>query len=1365
MNAFYLACSKVLRSISRSSKQLLVAVLCLQLGFVNPQWAFAGQANQPFETLEEMMAGVDQKQVAKDIELAYWAQLDQNFPWLTEFALGDPITPHDQPLWTFQSNDPLLDLDPFFLRSQTWGPLQSACEDLCGTYNDQGHVVLEVPHAGMELTLRGKFKILGDTDHYIFIGSLDDEIFRAKVPGSDEPAEGIFFLNKMDLRGHASKSNPVPIFYFPLPGDGWVGDEITATDLSGLSQVLIKSADGFVLPIEMDDVLLIENTSRRNLISTQMQTLLAHQLEPSGIALPMPGSTAAFGLMPTGLSLTSGRVNGATGRVEKIIEHLKQLRDLELLPQAHASEPSPSTTRLNQMRDLLDRRLLEMERVGDTYVLAEQNGTAPAQGFLARAIPERVRAWFTPVVLYGGTAGVAYSMAQQIEIGELIAGDASRRLLILAGLFGATAAASVALRYTAFRDHFNKVYPPEEADGILARIHREHKAFLDTNTHSLYLAETAPGQMMRQYLEYLKDRYFSRNQLINRAWDQTMGFQIRQSSGLPVDWKTFYLGSIVHGMSDSTLVAVHLLIVTPWAMQFFGFGSELGTVAAAFATSEVIRNFIGYLQGGAHGYASDVKFIHLNRAEKEANRILRSQGKDPTAPTHSEEKNKLIQEYLERIYVSLGLPTSEKFMFDSVSVIQSAAKASGFGLEALSDLPAQDQQFLAQQHFHLSQRHWGKIVPALKMALDAAKTAYDQAPSQEGLKVIETLEWALSHHSFFTGASLGDSAMKLTGLVGSADFRESLGSFVQGARSERQATLSQQAEQGRARLNASSFEEHVASAVRERIDRHERLGFWGEFKATMVGTYRYLRQGEVKNTRDIRLVAFLMSTSGSVADVINYLPKSWLEKAGSRAAAGAAAELFHRAFSSLHHGKGQSIQPEAELEAQYGARASSVVAQMNDPNLADPFIYRVRYWEVLRSIADHDRQRFEIMNYEPPAMGALERRQWERARRQAAPILEQMQFDQAIGRKWQAMGESFAEFVRQTESQGELNQSEWIRQSRRRMVLVSEFARNMGLYLADVETSQILDTVIGKAERDLYRELEQPEIRSYLNRISAEEAEFYEARLFYNHFISHYVHETADAHKLSADSPEFPGRFQGVRIRLAGKKWAKTPLFFVKTLESAFKNSAESYQAGLMAAITRNVPFVSDLYGNFMNSLKIMPYALSFGYLTYYYIWQVHMPYNMFLFMLMFMFTHPVLVEWNNRLMRFFDIKPMEGVPEKLTYSFIHSNLTNPIVMFQLAFSGAIAGILTESNMALGLGAAGAAYGAKLLWDQRNERKQEQKFREETEVVNGQLVRRRPSEETMGVIGDPQSPTSLEPTGLSRGSSTQSLEKDCRYYL
>lgn len=1305
-------------------KKLVLFALVIQLSLFSPfQLAVAQSAPRPAESIEELLTGVDQSQVQKDSELAYWGQLDQNYPWLTEYALGEPITPGNQPLWTFEQGNPLLDQDPYFLRSQSWGTenlAQEACDEICGTYDDRGHVVIQLARAHRSLTLKRNFRILTATETYIVFASRDDEIFKEKVPGSQEPAQGLFFISKVDLYKHSESQNPVPVFHFPLPGDGWVGDEVSASDLSGLNQILVTDEGGDTLPIEIDDLVLLENTSRRNFIFTQVQTLLANQLEPSGIALPMPGSTAAFGLLPTGLGLKSKKY-GSLNSLDAIRGYLDQFA---MLPKAQADDQT-SETKLDQMREALNHRLAAMEATNSSYLLAEQDQSTEPKGFLARNIPESLRSWIAPITMYGSTAGLAVYGAQQIEFGQLVTEDISTRILIISGLFAAAALASVGLRYTIYQDHFKKIHPPQEGETTLQTVDRHHRSLLTTYAHSLYFAETTPGQLIRQQLEFLKDRFLSKNQLVNKAWDETMGFQIRQSSALPVNWKMVYLGSIVHGMSDSMLVAVHLLIFTPWAMQVFGFGSELGMVAAAFATSEVIRNFIGYLKGGAHDYASDVKFIHLNRAEKEAARILISQGKDPDSSAHAEDKNKLVAEYLERIYASLGLPTSEEFLFDTVSVIKAVAKKNGFSLEGLPEATTQeDRQNLGQMHFHLSQRHWGKIVPSLKLALKSAQTAYAQAPTSEGLGVIKTLEWALRHHSFLTPGSVSDSAMKFAGLAGSGDLRQNLSDFIQLAKDQASQEQSSRADQVRERLSGLTLDEHITAAVMDKIDRHENLGFWGKMKATMVGTFRYLRQAEARATRDIRLTAFLMSTAGSVNDVIKFLPSSWIEQSGSQAAAGAAAELFHRSFSTILAGKDQGLEPDVELESQYGARAQAKMAEMvsDNPELSDAYLYRVRYWEVLRSIADADRSRYEALYYTPKEMTALEARQWQRARVAAEPHLTAVNLDSTIGRRWQSAAQSFATFIEQTDPDRTVDQTKWIQATRRRMVLVGEFARNIGLYLADIEASEVLEEVVQKASRDLDQELSQEKIKNYVARISESEAEFYEATLFYKHFISHYTQATSDSHELSANSPEFPGRLQRLRIKLAGKSWAKPLLFFTKIAESPFKNSADAYQAGLVSAITRNIPFASDLFGNFMNTLRIMPYAFSFAYLTTYYIWQVQMPYSMFVFMILFSFTHPVLVEWNNRLMRFFDIKPMDGVPEKLTYSFIHSNLTNPIVMFQLAFAGSIASILTNTNMLLGFGAAGSVYVGKLLLDQAREKKVEDEFKKKTAVVDGELV-------------------------------------------
>jgi len=76
-----------------------------------------------------------------------------------------------------------------------------------------------------------------------------------------------------------------------------------------------------------------------------------------------------------------------------------------------------------------------------------------------------------------------------------------------------------------------------------------------------------------------------------------------------------------------------------------------------------------------------------------------------------------------------------------------------------------------------------------------------------------------------------------------------------------------------------------------------------------------------------------------------------------------------------------------------------------------------------------------------------------------------------------------------------------------------------------------------------------------------------------------------------------------------------------------------------------------------------MPYMMTASYLTSYYVWQVHMPYPLWVIFMLSGFVGSASVEINNRLMKNHGVKPMDDIPSKLTYSFVHSTLTNPEIM------------------------------------------------------------------------------------------------------
>ena len=111
------------------------------------------------------------------------------------------------------------------------------------------------------------------------------------------------------------------------------------------------------------------------------------------------------------------------------------------------------------------------------------------------------------------------------------------------------------------------------------------------------------------------------------------------------------------------------------------------------------------------------------------------------------------------------MPGANEFLYDPITTLEASVAKGGFSLDRLRNLPDTEKQKLSQQDFLFTHRFWGKVTPALKNAIKAAKSAYAENPTEEGQRVVDTLNWAKRYHSFFTPNSVRDSATKLGALA------------------------------------------------------------------------------------------------------------------------------------------------------------------------------------------------------------------------------------------------------------------------------------------------------------------------------------------------------------------------------------------------------------------------------------------------------------------------------------------------------------------------------------------------------------------------------------------------------------------------
>lgn len=1160
----------------------LSLILSLSLALITPAPLFAS-GNEPALSAKEAA------QLTHDLQLAYFAMLDHEMPEVARLGL-EPA----EKSWLVAAGDSLLDQDPFFMRAQSW---QAAGADQCASgicfRKEQGALILSLEGQSQALSLKQNFTPILETSEHVFLAADDDRIFREKTGTDGEAGQGVFFIAKKDLLFAGQKNAAVPVFFFPLPGEGWTGANEHSFQWSIADKVIFYNQGGFGLPVDGDDIVLMEKAGRQNLMLAATFNFLDGQHDQRGIALPKPNTTLAFGLLLSGLTTkAAAKKNGQASNI-----------DLSVLPKAYAEGETS------------DRKAIDQE-------VKERAKTADDEGWGW----DYWKKWVLNAVAYGGTGVAAYSLYHPIDFSNMITEDMPERVATVAKIIGAVAVASVAMKYTIHRQHFDKLYPTKPEDGVLRKLNQEHKGIMTEIAYGLYFSLAALPQSIRHTLEFLKDHFVPGNKLISKSWDKTMGWQMRQNSQLPMNYKTQYFGWLF-GLSDSIQVAIYVLIFGPAAFNFLnsmGFDISVGQATAAYASSEVLRNFLAYLQSGAHGYSAEVKFIHMKSAENEARNQMRSRGLNPDAARNQPELQRLTEQELDRRYKTVGLPGQDEFLYDPITVIEGLAKYSGY-------TSAEAKAAFSKSNFVLTNRHWGKVQPALKKALKMANEAQKKNPSATGAQVIKLLEWAAKERS---------TVKHVAGRVWDA---------------------------AASKWGADGLRDSIDEEVTKYLANGKTPNYVGSTLAYLKGAFKYLAVDSTKEVRDIREVLYLMSTTGNASEVMKLLPRSWREKAGSDEASATAAELFHRAFFSYYEGDKDLIEPDANLEAQYGGRARAVLDRVGprEPALQDPFVRQIRYWELLHRLKSKDEARRAILNYQPKQFKGMGAKQWNIARAQAQKIWDETKKNE-VPEAWRNVAETYTEV-----SGSEVaDVSSWARSYRYRLTVAREFARQVGLDIMDAEESEYVQKVLVQAIAATEGQLNTPSEKIYVSKLTQADRAFYEAQVFQKYFVDTYVSLAVHEHEhLKASSPEYPGRLQKVRKAIAGKPGEVVISAIVRSIESAFRNEETAYRPGLLSWLERNIPVLPDAVHNFIRNLRIMPYFLLISYPIAWYVWQIHQPYALWVFTMLIAFLNPTLVELNNRWQKNNGFKPMGDVPSKLLYGWLHGFLTNPELLLVQAYS------------------------------------------------------------------------------------------------
>ena len=289
-------------SLSQNIRRYFIYALTVSLVSSSTGFAASGPASEPPPLLpssaDESLSGL---------------------PFVNDFMKEPWVAPHWGP---FDPKDPLLDQDPYFLRSQHWHSNSAAISDLRtrAKSDDKG---FEVQISGSSISLRvdQPLRPVVEVDDYLFFQATSTDFFKVKASSEENYGEGLFFIDKRDLKNESMTGGQhgVPIFFFPMSGIGWTSKIESAEVPDGFPTVAFQTEDGSSVSIELEDMDLLSNALHQTLqlaVANEMrflpgaisQSIVDSVHSENGIihwpyVLPPAGSTAAFGSYATGMNL------------------------------------------------------------------------------------------------------------------------------------------------------------------------------------------------------------------------------------------------------------------------------------------------------------------------------------------------------------------------------------------------------------------------------------------------------------------------------------------------------------------------------------------------------------------------------------------------------------------------------------------------------------------------------------------------------------------------------------------------------------------------------------------------------------------------------------------------------------------------------------------------------------------------------------------------------------------------------------------------------------------------------------------------------------------------------------------------------
>lgn len=635
----------ILNSKKSHCRQLVSLVLSLQMVFA-PALAFDQNSSASINQINAN-AKSHSNSISNKLTQSFVQKMIEVNPLWEDFLKSD-FTSMDLPV---SVQDPALDQDPYFLRSQIWENGTELTQKAFGRFRfakDDTGVTLQAKNLPAQLHLNLPITPFQETDEFLFF-SLDENsrLFENSTGLSrseDKPGEGLFFVAKGTLAARAQKNEPVPVFFFPLPGNGWKG-QIDSYEFHETDTLAVANQSGDSIAIELKDVEALRQAQEANLMMAMAWTLKMDgsvlQMNERKFVYPAAGTTAIFGLLFTGLNL-----NDPSSSLWQTSEQFSR---------GNAAQP------VDAIRMKVMNAIFKLNPFSSSVAQA-----AEEQGFLdgLLSLPPDVQARVT-------------------YVGSIL-------LFMLA--------VSVVLKYAhpGIRVKLKNIAANrKEPKSIVGKASREIKQIFDVFAHMTTTVFQFTSVNFANAVELFFDRFApaaasAEHTTIRRFLNNTIYFSRRTVAHIPVNAKTFWLGAIVMGTADTVPVIYQYMVVVPWLCESISpYLNEnwQNRIQDAFdpgnqevrkvIVEDSVRNAIAYLMSGASHFSADSKGQVIEMAEREVDAALRARGLDPQSPDLATERQNLINNKLDVILKLRGLPGQEEFLFDANTVFDQIPRLLG----------------------------------------------------------------------------------------------------------------------------------------------------------------------------------------------------------------------------------------------------------------------------------------------------------------------------------------------------------------------------------------------------------------------------------------------------------------------------------------------------------------------------------------------------------------------------------------------------------------------------------------------------------------------------------------------------------------